>query len=41
MILYRIAVNIAHVFHAFNFRTSHAVQKYFNIEIFVIYGIIH
>ena len=38
MTLYRIVVNIAHVFCAFNFRTSHTVQKYFNIEIFMIYG---
>ena len=37
--LYRIIVNIAYVFRAFNFRTSHAVRKYFNIEIFAIYGI--
>ena len=39
MTLYRIVVNIAHVFRAFNFRTSHAVRKYFNIEVFAIYGI--
>ena len=26
-------------FRAFNFRTSQAVQKYFNHEIFAIYGI--
>ena len=38
MTLYRIVVNIVHVFCAFNFRTSNAVQKYFNIEIFKIYG---
>ena len=36
--LYRIVINIAHVFRAFNFCTSHAVRKYFNIEIFAIYG---
>ena len=39
MILYCIIVNIAHVFRAFNFHTSHAVRKYFNIEIFAIYSI--
>ena len=38
MILYRIIVNIAHVFRAFNFRTIQAVRKYFNNEIFAIYG---
>ena len=36
--LYCIVINIAHVFCAFNFRTSYAVRKYFNIEIFAIYG---
>ena len=39
MILYRIIVNIAHVFRAFNFRTIQAVRKYFNNKIFAIYGI--
>ena len=39
MTLYCIVVNIAHVFRTFNFRTSHAVRKYINIEIFAIYGI--
>ena len=38
MTLYCIVVNIVHVFHAFNFYTSLAVRKYFNIEIFAIYG---
>ena len=37
---YNIMVNNAHIFHAFNFRTSHAVRKYFNNENFPIYGII-
>ena len=36
--MYRIIVNIAYVFRAFNFRTSQAVRKYFNNEIFAIYG---
>ena len=37
-ILYRIIINIAHVFCAFKFHTSQPVQKYFNNEIFTIYG---
>ena len=37
-ILYRIIVNIAYVFRAFNFCASQAVRKYFNNEIFAIYG---
>ena len=41
MILYRIIVNITHVFRAFNSRTGQAVRKYFNNKnlIFAIYGI--
>ena len=38
MTLYRIIVNIAYVFRAFNFCTRHVVRKYFNNEIFAIYG---
>jgi hypothetical protein len=35
---YRISINNAHNFHAFNFRTDQSVRKYFNNEIFAIYG---
>ena len=39
MTLYRIIINIVYVFLRVSFRTSQAVRKYFNNEIFVMCGI--